>query len=224
MTLALAYDIDALADKGNLVGRTGRSACPHNASPYTSTIVFLVRKGNPKQHQGLERSGSSRASQVDHAESEDLRRRALELSRGLGAMRCTAARRQRAKAKDFVDRAVSRTCRCSTPARAARRRRFVRAQHRRRAARLGKRGVPVAEGIRRGQVRDRGAVGDASWPSRRWPVVDKVVDKHGTRKVAEAYLKYPVHARKAQEIAARNFYRPRDRRSRPTASRSSFRS
>ncbi len=48
VTLALAYDIDALAAKG-LVAQDWQKRLPDNASPYTSTIVFLVRKGNPKQ-------------------------------------------------------------------------------------------------------------------------------------------------------------------------------
>ena len=65
---------------------------PDNSSPYTSTIVFLVRKGNPEGHQGLGRSAQARRS-GDHAQSEDLRRRALEFSRrlGLGATSSPAA-------------------------------------------------------------------------------------------------------------------------------------
>ena len=47
VTLSLGYDIDILADKG-LVGKDWQSVFPHNSTPYTSTIVFLVRKGNPK--------------------------------------------------------------------------------------------------------------------------------------------------------------------------------
>ncbi len=48
VTLALAYDLDAIAEKGRLLPRDWQQRLPHNASPYTSTIVFLVRKGNPK--------------------------------------------------------------------------------------------------------------------------------------------------------------------------------
>lgn len=47
-TLALAYDIDAIADKGKLLPADWQKALPDNSAPYTSTIVFLVRKGNPK--------------------------------------------------------------------------------------------------------------------------------------------------------------------------------
>ena len=48
VTLALAADIDAIADKGNLLPRDWQTKLPNNSSPYTSTIVFVVRKGNPK--------------------------------------------------------------------------------------------------------------------------------------------------------------------------------
>ncbi|MHB8862799.1 MAG: sulfate ABC transporter substrate-binding protein, partial [Pirellulaceae bacterium] len=49
VTLALAYDIDAIAAKAQLFPADWQSRLPHNSSPYTSTIVFLVRKGNPRQ-------------------------------------------------------------------------------------------------------------------------------------------------------------------------------
>ena len=49
VTLALAYDIDALAEKGKLIPPDWQKRLPYNSAPYTSTIVFLVRKGNPKE-------------------------------------------------------------------------------------------------------------------------------------------------------------------------------
>src|SRR5664279_1626367 len=48
VTLALAYDIDAIADKAKLLPADWQTRLPHNSTPYASTIVFLVRKGNPK--------------------------------------------------------------------------------------------------------------------------------------------------------------------------------
>lgn len=48
VTLALAYDIDELADKARLLPADWQKRLPHNSSPYTSTYIFLVRKGNPK--------------------------------------------------------------------------------------------------------------------------------------------------------------------------------
>ena len=56
VTLALAADIDALNKSGGLVAADWQKRLPDNSSPYTSTIVFLVRKGNPEGHQGLGRS------------------------------------------------------------------------------------------------------------------------------------------------------------------------
>ena len=49
VTLALAYDIDSIQRKGKRLGANWQTRFPDNSSPYTSTIVFLVRKGNPKQ-------------------------------------------------------------------------------------------------------------------------------------------------------------------------------
>ena len=49
VTLALAYDIDAIAEKTGKFPATWQQRLPHNSAPYTSTIVFLVRKGNPKK-------------------------------------------------------------------------------------------------------------------------------------------------------------------------------
>ncbi len=48
ITLALSYDIDAIAEKAGVIAKNWQSRLPHNSTPYTSTIVFLVRKGNPK--------------------------------------------------------------------------------------------------------------------------------------------------------------------------------
>src|ERR1700681_4453708 len=48
VTLALAYDIDAIVDHGGLIAEGWQKRLPHNSTPFTSTIVFLVRKGNPK--------------------------------------------------------------------------------------------------------------------------------------------------------------------------------
>src|SRR5262245_21463637 len=49
VTLALAYDIDSIAQRAGLLPKNWQSRLPDNSAPYTSTIVFLVRKGNPKQ-------------------------------------------------------------------------------------------------------------------------------------------------------------------------------
>ena len=116
VTLALAYDIDAIAGKG-LTAADWQKRLPQNSSPYTSTIVFLVRKGNPEGHQGLGRSAQA-GRRRDHAEPEDVGRRALELSGGLGLC-AEEVRLESTRPRISSASSISR-CRCSTPARAAR--------------------------------------------------------------------------------------------------------
>ena len=92
VTLALAYDIDAIAENSDLLAKDWQTRLPNNSSPYTSTIVFLVRKGNPKgikDWNDLVKGGRP----GDHAQPEDLGRRALELSGRLGL--CAEATRRR---------------------------------------------------------------------------------------------------------------------------------
>ena len=118
VTLALAADIDAIAAKTGKIPADWQKRLPHNSSPYTSTIVFLVRKGNPKgihDWDDLAKPGVS----VITPEPEDLGRRALELSRRLG-LRAEEIRRRRGQDQGLRHRASTGTRRCSTPARAAR--------------------------------------------------------------------------------------------------------
>jgi len=99
VTLALAFDIDAIAASG-LIAKDWQKRLPHNSAPYTSTIVFLVRKGNPKGIRDWGRPGQARHP-GHHPQPQDLRRRALELPRCLG-LGPEAARGNEAKAKAFV--------------------------------------------------------------------------------------------------------------------------
>ena len=82
VTLALAYDIDEIADRG-ILAKDWQQRLPQNASPYTSTIVFLVRKGNPKGIKDWDDLAKSSVKVVT-PNPEDFRRRPLELSGGLG--------------------------------------------------------------------------------------------------------------------------------------------
>ena len=82
VTLAVKSDIDAIAAKG-LLDKDWESKFPSKSLPYTSTIVFLVRHGNPQGHQGL--AGPAQGWRAgDRAQSEDLGRRALGVPGGLG--------------------------------------------------------------------------------------------------------------------------------------------
>ena len=117
VTLALAYDIDQIAEKGGLLPANWQSRLPNNSSPYTSTIVFLVRKGNPK---GIKDWGDlvKPGRLGHHAQPQDLGRRPLELPGRLG-LGLASARRQRGHAPRRSSPSCTRTCRCSMPAPAA---------------------------------------------------------------------------------------------------------
>ena len=119
VTLALAGDIDAIAEDRQDRRGLADAAARQQSTPYTSTIVFLVRKGNPK---GIKDWGDlvKAGRRGHHAQPEDLGRRALELSRRLGLCQRRRSAATRPRTCEFVARPLSATCRCSTPARAAR--------------------------------------------------------------------------------------------------------
>ena len=201
-TLALAYDIDSLADKGGLVPADWQKRLPYNSSPYTSTIVFLVRKGNPK---GIKDWGDLVKDGVQvitpnpktsgGARWNYLAAWAYALKKNNG---------DEAKAKEFL-------------------------------ADLFKH-VPVLDSGARGATitfTERG-LGDVllAWENEAYlsqkekpgefeivtppisilaeppvSVVDKIVDKRGTREVATEYLNY-LYSDEGQDIVGKNFYRP----------------
>jgi sulfate/thiosulfate transport system substrate-binding protein len=205
VTLALGYDIDALADRAKLLPQNWQSRLPHNSSPYTSTIVFLVRKGNPRAIRDwadLVKPGV--AVIASNPKTSGGARWAYLAGWGNAYLACG---KSEAKAREFVTQLY--------------------------------RNVPVLDSGARGSTvtfAERG-VGDVllSWENEAYlaikefgegkleivvpsqsilaeppvSVVDKVVDKHGTRKVAQAYLQY-LYSPEGQEIAARHFYRPID--------------
>jgi sulfate/thiosulfate transport system substrate-binding protein len=219
VTLALAYDIDAIAQRGKLLPDDWQKRLPHNSSPYTSTIVFLVRKGNPK---GIKDWADLERPEIEiitpnpktsgGARWNYLAAWAFALQRDLGDLKvlsdATAAERvQKAqgKAREYV-------------------------------ASLFKR-VPVLDPGARGSTTtfvQRG-IGDVllAWENEAFlavhelgadkveivvpsisilaeppvAVVDKVADKHKTRKVAEAYVGY-LYSPEGQAIVAKHYFRP----------------
>ena len=182
------------SQQSGLIAQGWQKRLPQNSAPYTSTIVFLVRKGNPK---GIKDWGDlvKPGHRRDHAEPEDLRRRALELPRGLG-VRASGSRAATTPRRGNSSRSSIGTCRCSTPARAARRRRSCSAASATccwpgRTRRIS----------RSTEAKDKVEIVVPSLSILAEPpvaVVDKVVDKKGTRAVAEAYLQYPLLAAKAR--------------------------
>ncbi|MFO1024376.1 MAG: sulfate ABC transporter substrate-binding protein [Acetobacteraceae bacterium] len=204
VTLALGADIDALAKRG-LVAADWQKRLPDNASPYTSTIVFLVRKGNPK---GLKDWG-------------DL------LKPGVAVITPNPKTSGGARWNFLAALAWAKAQPGATDASAED---YMRALFRQ---------VPVLDTGARGATNSfvQRGLGDVllAWENEAWlarkefgadeyaivypsvsilaeppvSVVDSVVDKRGTRAVAEAYLKF-LYSPEGQDIAAKNFYRPRD--------------
>lgn len=202
VTLALGYDIDAIRQAG-LIEKGWESKFEHNSAPYTSTIVFLVRKGNPK---GIK-------------DWPDLIKEGVEVitpnPKTSGGARWNylaawgyalkASNNDETKAEAFVKELFTH--------------------------------VPVLDSGARGATTTfvERQIGDVllAWENEAYlsinelgpdkfeivnpsvsilaeppvAVVDKIADKHGTREVAEAYLKY-LYSEEGQQIAAENYYRP----------------
>ena len=206
VTLALAYDIDAIADKGKLLPADWQKRLPHNASPYTSTIVFLVRKGNPKGIRDWNDIVKPGISVITPNPKTSGGARWNYLAAWAYALKQAGG--NEATAKEFVAKLYAN--------------------------------VPVLDSGARGSTItfvERG-IGDVllAWENEAYlavkelgpdkveivapslsilaeppvSVVDKVVDKRGRRKVAQAYLDF-LYVPEGQEIAARNYYRPIDK-------------
>ena len=205
VTLALAYDIDAMHDAAKLIPVDWQKRLPNNASPYTSTIVFLVRKGNPKRISNwpdLARSGvdviTPNPKTSGGARWNYLAAWAFALSQPGG---------NADSAKAFVKRIYANTKVLDSGARGS-------------LTTFTERGIGdvliswenEAYLAQKELGADKFEIVTPSLSILAEPpvaVVDKVVDKRGTRKQAEAYLQY-LYSPQGQEIAARHFYRPRD--------------
>jgi len=207
VTLALAYDIDEIHNKAKLLPADWQKRLPGNSSPYTSTIVFLVRKGNPKRIRDwndLVKPGvkviTPNPKTSGGARWNYLAAWAYALQQNGGS---------ETKAKEFVTRLY--------------------------------RNVPVLDSGARGATTTfvQRNLGDVliAWENEAFlavnelgkdrfqivipslsilaeppvAVVDRVVDKKGTRRLAEEYLRY-LYSPEGQEIAAKHYYRPFDKK------------
>lgn len=204
VTLALAYDIDAIAEKAHLLPANWQSRLPNNSTPYTSTIVFLVRKGNPKKiHDWPDIVRPGIAIITPNPKTSGGARWNYLAAWG-AALRASGGTRQ--KALEFV-RALYRNvpvldsgARGSTTTFAQR----------------GLGDVLLAwENEAHLAINEFGADKfEVIYPSVSVlaeppvAVVDSVAGKHGTRKAAEEYVKY-LYSPEGQEIAAKHYYRPR---------------
>ncbi len=204
VTLALAYDIDAIADAG-LLAKDWQKRLPENASPYTSTIVFLVRKGNPKGIKDWDDLVKPGVQVITPNPKTSGGARWNYLAAWAYALEKNGGNED--KAREFVTALFKN--------------------------------VPVLDSGARGSTITftQRQLGDVllAWENEAFlsvqelgadkleivvpslsilaeppvAVVDSVVDRKGTRKLAEAYLQF-LYTREGQEIAARNFYRPRN--------------
>ncbi|MBM3320246.1 MAG: sulfate ABC transporter substrate-binding protein [Candidatus Eisenbacteria bacterium] len=202
VTLALAYDVDMLAEKG-LIPKNWQSRLPHNSCPYTSTMVFLVRKGNPKNikdwedlaRPGIEvvtpnpkTSGAARwnylsawASGLDRSGGDEAAARDLvtRIYRNVKVLDTGA----RASTVTFVERMIGDVL-----------------------IAWENEALLVTRKLNPGEfeivVPSLSILAEPPVT-----VVDRVADKRGTRKIAEAYLEY-LYTPFGQELAAKHYYRP----------------
>jgi sulfate transport system substrate-binding protein len=205
VTLALAYDIDEIAERAKLLPANWQSRLPHSSSPYTSTIVFLVRKGNPKQIRDWDdvvRPGI--AVITPNPKTSGGARWNYLAAWGYALKRYG---NDEAKARDFVTRLYKNVPVLDSGARGS-------------TTTFVERGIGDVllawENEAFLAVKELGpdkvqivapSVSVLAQPPVAW--VDKVVEKRGTRKVAQAYLEY-LYTPEAQQIIARQFYRPID--------------
>ena len=204
VTLGLAYDINAIHEKADLLPANWQSRLPNNSSPYTSTIVFLVRKGNPKGIKDWPDLVKSGISVITPNPKTSGGARWAYLAAWGYALQAPGG--SETTAKDFVTKLYKN--------------------------------VPVLDSGARGSTTTfvEREIGDVllAWENEAYlavgqfgkdkfeivypttsilaepPValVDKVVDRHGTRAVAQAYLEY-LYSEEGQDIAAKHYFRPR---------------
>jgi sulfate/thiosulfate transport system substrate-binding protein len=204
VTLALAYDIDAIADKG-LLAADWQKKFPDNSAPYTSTIVFLVRKGNPKGIKDWNDLARRGIKVITPNPKTSGGARGNYLAAWGYALKAPGGSPE--KAKDFVKAIYSNVPVLDTGARGST---VTFVEHN-----VGD--VLIAwENEAFLSIKEFGSDKfDIVIPSVSIlaeppvAVVDKVVDKKGTRAPAEAYLRF-IYSPEGQEIAAQNYYRPRD--------------
>jgi sulfate transport system substrate-binding protein len=205
VTLATAADIDAIATQGKLLPVNWQSRLPHNSSPYTSTIVFLVRKGNPKGIKDWDDLVRSGVSVITPNPKTSGGARWNYLAAWAYALKQPGG--NEATAKEFVRKLFKNVPVLDTGARGATTT-FVQRE-------IGD--VLLAwENEAYLSIKELGpSKVEIVYPSLSIlaeppvAVVDQVALRKGTREVAQEYLKY-LYSPEAQEIIAKNYYRPTD--------------
>jgi sulfate/thiosulfate transport system substrate-binding protein len=204
VTLALAYDVDEISARAKLLAPDWQKRLPHNSAPYTSTIVFLVRKGNPKNIRDWDDLVKPGVSIVTPNPKTSGGARWNYLAAWGYALKRD---KTEARAKDFVTALFRNVAVLDSGARGA-------------TTTFVERGIGDVllawENEAHLALKEFGPNKfEIVYPPTSIlaeppvAVVDKVVAKKGTRAIAEAYLQY-LYTPEGQEIAARNHYRPRD--------------
>ena len=204
VTLALAYDIDAIAEQG-LIAKNWQTKFPHNATPYSSTVVFLVRAGNPKKIRDWNDLVRADVKVITPNPKTSGGARWNYLAAWAWALKQPSGNEASAKAyvqKLFANVPVLDTgARGSTVTFTQRKQGDVLLAWENEALLIGKKVEPGKYEIVVPSVSILAEPPVA--------IVDKVVDKRGTRAAAEAYLNY-LYSEAGQRIAGKNFYRPTD--------------
>ena len=207
-TLALAYDVDQLAEKGRLIPKDWQKRLSHNSSPYTSTIVLLVRKGNPKNIKDWDDLIKPGVSVITPNPKTSGGARWNYLAAWTFAQKKFG--NDEAKTKDFVAKLFKNVPVLDTGARGS-------------TTTFVERGIgdvllaweneAFLAQKELGQKDNGQSKFEIVVPSLSIlaeppvTVVDKFAKKHGTEKVANAYLNY-LYTLDGQEIIAKNYYRP----------------
>ena len=204
VTLALAYDIDALAER-KLIPADWQTRFPHNSSPYTSTVVFLVRKGNPKNIRDWGDLARPGVSVITPNPKTSGGARWNYLAAWAWALKQPGG--SELKAREFVTAVYKNVPVLDSGARGATTTFVERGLGDVLIAWENEAQLAVNE-----VGRDKFEIVAPSLSILAEPpvaVIDKVVDKRGTRLTAQAYLDY-LYSEEGQTIAAKHYYRPRD--------------
>jgi sulfate/thiosulfate-binding protein len=204
VTLALAYDIDAIAQRAKLLPADWQKRLPENSAPYTSTIVFLVRKGNPKQIRDWADLVRPDVSIITPNPKTSGGARWNYLAAWGYALRQSG--NDEGKARDFITRLYKNAPVLDTGARGA-------------TITFTRRKIgDVLIAWENEALLAANEVGTGEYEVVAPPIsilaeppvaiVDTVVDRRGTREAAEAYLKF-LYSPEGQELAARHYFRPR---------------
>jgi sulfate/thiosulfate-binding protein len=204
VTLALASDIDAIAERAHLLPTEWQRRLPDNSTPYTSTIVFLVRKGNPKQVKDWDDLVKPGIKVITPNPKTSGGARWNYLAAWGYALKRDGG--DAAKARDFVARLYANVPVLDSGARGAT---MSFAQRRQGDVLIAWENEAFLAANEFGKDKVEIVVPSVSILAEP-PValVDANVDRHGTRKAAEAYLAF-LYGKQGQDLAARNFYRPR---------------